>query len=114
MDQEILEVRGLMAENYDLRIDGKSIAILSRADLETGVNLAELSTPMLGQSRGVAWLEERRMKQDAARFSLIAGDSLVPGGAEAAKTLAVASAAVRKQQHLEAMPKSHNFELVAR
>jgi hypothetical protein len=54
------------------------------------------------------------MKQDAARFSLIAGDSLVPGGAEAAKTLAVASAAVRKQQHLEAMPKSHNFELVAR
>ena len=113
MDEELLQVHGLPAQSYDLRIDGKSIAKLRRADLEKGINLAALPTPMLGQARGIAWLEERRMKQDAARFSLIAEDPLVPGGGDAAKTLAAASSAVRKQQRLEVIPKPHKFELVA-
>jgi lysophospholipase L1-like esterase len=114
MDEEMLTVLGLPAEHYELQIDGKVIATLSRADLEKGVNLAALPTPMLGQARGVAWLEERRMKQDAARFSLIAEDPHVLGAAEAAATLEAASAATLKQQRTEAVPKPHQFELVAR
>jgi lysophospholipase L1-like esterase len=114
MDEELLTVVGLPADHYELQIDGKVITTLSRGELEKGVNLAALPTPMLGQARGVAWLEERRMKQDAARFSLIAEDPLVPGAAEAAATLEAASAATLKQQRKDVVPKPHQFELIAR
>lgn len=114
MDEETLQVQGLSAGSYELQIDGKPVATLSRLDLEKGVNLAGMPTPMLGQARGLALLEERRMKLDFARFSLIAEDPLVPEGPEAAVTLISASAAVRKQQRLESTPRPHTFELVAR
>jgi lysophospholipase L1-like esterase len=113
MDQELLVVFGLSANHYALQIDGKFITTIGRAELEKGVNLAALPTPMLGQARGVAWLEERRMKMDAARFALIAEDPLVPGGTEAAATLQAASDATLKQQRNEATPKPHQFELIA-
>ena len=75
----------LPAASYDLRIDGKAIANLESRRSGEGREPCCVVTPMLGQARGVALLEERRMKQDAARFSLIAEDPLVPGGGYAAK-----------------------------
>jgi hypothetical protein len=113
MDEETLAVRGLTANQYELRIDGKPLAKFTRTELEHGINLAALPTPMLGQASGLHWLEDRRTKQDAARFSLVGEQPNVPGGMDAARTLEAASAENLKQQHHDAQPKPHTFELIA-
>jgi hypothetical protein len=113
MDQEMLEVHGLKAGEYKLQIDGKPIATLKRDELEHGVNLAALPTPMLGQARGLSWLEDRRVQQDAARSSLVGEQTGIAGGAEAVKTLQADSDEVLKQMHKDAQPKPHKFELIA-
>jgi lysophospholipase L1-like esterase len=50
-NQEILQVSGLMPDNYELSIDGKKINTYSAAQLANGVNLArESNAPQLQQS----------------------------------------------------------------
>jgi len=113
LDQEILQVRGLVASRYNLKIDDKSVAELTRDQLTNGVNLALLSTPMLDQANGIDWLEERKTKLDAARFSLEGEMPSTPGGLEAARTLRSAEEQVTAEQREKAQPKSHRFALVA-
>jgi len=50
LDQEILRVANLPAASYQLKIDGKDIAVFTQEQLAAGVNLATLKTPMLEQS----------------------------------------------------------------
>ncbi len=40
MDQEVLQVRGLVADRYSLQIDGKPVLDLTKQQLSAGVNLA--------------------------------------------------------------------------
>ncbi len=112
-DEETLQVTGLPAKNYSLQIDGKPIADLSAAQLAAGVNLALLRTPMLDQARGLDWLEDRKMKLDAARFALEAEMTPAPGAPDAVKTLRAAAKAVTDQQHGDGQPKPHKFALIA-
>jgi lysophospholipase L1-like esterase len=114
MDQEILLVRGLAANQYSLQIDGKPLLDLTTDQLAAGVNLALLPTPMLDQARGLDWLEDRKMKIDAARFALEGEIPATPGAADAVKALRAAETATTIQQRNEAQPKPHKFALIAK
>jgi lysophospholipase L1-like esterase len=50
LDQEPLQVTGLAAGNYQLKINGQPVGEFSAQELGAGVNLAEYHTPMLEQS----------------------------------------------------------------
>jgi len=114
MDQEVLQVRGLVADRYSLQIDGKPVLDLTKQQLSAGVNLALLPTPMLDQARGLDWLEDRKMKMDAARFALEGEMPSTPGAADAAKVLGAAETALTTEQRQNAQPKQHKFALVAK
>lgn len=114
MDQEILQVRGLVEDRYSLQIDGKPVLDLTKQQLSVGVNLAVLPTPMLDQARGLDWLEDRKMKMDAARFALEGEMPSTPSAADAAKVLRAAETALTIEQRQDAQPKPHKFALVAR
>ncbi|HWB86966.1 MAG TPA: SGNH/GDSL hydrolase family protein [Bryobacteraceae bacterium] len=53
LDQQTLRVSGLPAAEYSLKINGQSIGSYSREQLEKGINLAALTTPMSEQAAGV-------------------------------------------------------------
>lgn len=114
MDQEVLLVRGLVADQYSLQIDGKPVLDLTKQQLNAGVNLALLPTPMLDQARGLEWLEDRKMKMDAARFALEGEMPSTPGAADAARVLQAAEIALTTEQRQNAQPKPHKFALVAK
>ncbi|MBI4025541.1 MAG: SGNH/GDSL hydrolase family protein [Verrucomicrobia bacterium] len=51
LSRHILRVSGAQADRYDLWIDGKKVASLTRAELEKGWNLTAASTPMIAQAK---------------------------------------------------------------
>jgi hypothetical protein len=114
MDQEVLQVHGLVADRYSRQIDGKLVLDLTKKQLNAGVNLALLPTPMLDQAHGLDWLEDRKMKMDSARFALEAEMPSTPGAVDAAKVLRAAEAALTVEQRQKAQPKPHKFALVAK
>jgi lysophospholipase L1-like esterase len=59
-NRETLRVTGLAAPNYILKINGRSIGVFAREDLASGINLAELDTPMMQQAAQVHDLTLRR------------------------------------------------------
>jgi lysophospholipase L1-like esterase len=111
IDQMILRVESLKAGQYELLIDAKAVASFSREELQNGVNLALLRTPMLDQARDIDWTESRRTMLDQARFILSAEVKPTPTSAIAEATLRQAQdemdATVRKDLEL----KPHRFEL---
>ncbi|HEX8313116.1 MAG TPA: SGNH/GDSL hydrolase family protein [Chthoniobacteraceae bacterium] len=60
LNREELRVRGLSPGSYRMEIDQQVVGELSAADLERGVNLAELSTPQLKQAQAVLQTLEKR------------------------------------------------------
>lgn len=111
LDRQMLRAEGLPQGQYDLFIDGKSVAAFSRDDLERGVNLALYKTPMLDQARDVAGNEDQRADLDHAAFILSANVKHVATTGDAVKALRDAQddldAEIRK--HLSPVP--HTFEL---
>ena len=114
MDREMLQISGLQAKQYTLQIDGKTVADLTSAELAAGVNLALLRTPMLDQARDLDWLEDRKIKLDAARFALEAEMPKTAGAAQAIRTLRDAEEQVTHEQWSKNKPKPHAFALVAK
>src|SRR5262249_4825501 len=53
LDRQMLTVTGLIDPVYTLEIDGQKICAFDRTDLEKGVNIACVETPMLAQARHV-------------------------------------------------------------
>ena len=53
LNQQTLKVSGLGAAKYALKIDGESVAELTKDELAAGVNLAEFDTPMFRQAKAV-------------------------------------------------------------
>jgi lysophospholipase L1-like esterase len=53
LDQEPLKVTGLSAANYSLTIDGEKVGSFTKDQLEEGINLAILPTPMAQQAAKV-------------------------------------------------------------
>jgi hypothetical protein len=68
LDQQLLKVHGLRASSYILRIDGTEVGIWTREQLEAGINLALLPTPMLEQSMSVHALTLQHNRIHFARW----------------------------------------------
>jgi len=111
MDKEMLRVDHLAAARYTLKIDGKSVADFDRGQLEQGVNLALISTPMENQARDLDWDETRRTWLDDTRFLIEQENPMVPDAASIEKPLQEKDAIMLDDLRKSAQPKSHAFEL---
>jgi lysophospholipase L1-like esterase len=119
LDQEPLQVTGLPAGNYQLKINGQTVGTFSAAALGAGINLAEYHTPMLEQSYDVLRLV---WKQVAWRYFAWRGiqlrlrDDHDPQVQEAAQALVTALEAQKdrdtEQQYTAAQPRVTHYELV--
>ena len=72
-DLEMLRVRALRAGEYTLRIDSMEIGSFSAQQLENGINLATMKTPMWQQARGYDGELEQRSILESADLTLTAG-----------------------------------------
>lgn len=119
LDQEPLQVTGLPAGNYQLKINDQPVGTFSADRLGAGINLAEYRTPMLEQSHDVMHLV---WKEVAWRFfawrdiQLRLRDDHDPQVQEAANALVAALEAQKdrdmEQQYIAAQPQVTHYELV--
>ena len=119
LDQEPLQVTGLSAGNYQLKINGQTVGTFSGQELGAGINLAEYRTPMLEQSYDVL---HRIWKQVEWRFFAWRGiqlrlrDDPDPKVQKAANALVAALEAQKdrdaKQQYTAAQPQVTHYELI--
>lgn len=111
LDQETLRVRSLAPGTYDLLIDGRKIGSLTADLLATGINLATMETPMLQQSRLVAFDTEKVNNLESARFALINSSASVEH-TPTTEALAAAYLKAVDRQRADACPLSHRYDLV--
>lgn len=71
LNQETLRVTGLAAAGYSLKINGRVIGTFSRDQLGSGLNLAELDTPMAQQAAQVHALTLKRADMHNVRWRQI-------------------------------------------
>lgn len=113
-DKQILQVDGLSAPHYVLRIDQKVIGTFSREELGSGVNLALYATPMEDQAKGVDAIELKRTRLDETHFIVAIEDPKVANEEDARHVLESKDAALIAEQRKLAQPKPHRFELSPR
>jgi lysophospholipase L1-like esterase len=111
LDQETLKVSSLTAGSYDLLIDGRKIGNFSAAQLAGGINLSTLDTPMLDQSRMVAFDTEKVNFLESQRFQIVRGTA-TPEQLATAQALADAYPVAVARQRADAQPLTHHYELV--
>jgi lysophospholipase L1-like esterase len=111
LDQETLRVHSLAPGTYDLLIDSRKIGSLTADQLATGINLATMDTPMLEQSRLVAFDTEKVNNLESARFALINSSEAVEH-TPTAEALAEAYLKGVDRQRADARPLPHRYELV--
>ena len=110
LDQETLKVRFLMSGNYDLLIDGRRIGSFTSGQLASGINLSTMKTPMLEQSRLVAFDTDKVNSLEAQRFEMIRRPP-TPEQLATAQALADAYPAAVARQRADAQPLTHHYEL---
>ncbi|MGB6686210.1 MAG: SGNH/GDSL hydrolase family protein [Terracidiphilus sp.] len=111
VDREMLQVDSLEPGQYQLLIDERPIAVFSRDELQKGVNLALLKTPMVEQARGIDSTEEQRAVLDHARFILSADVKENANSGVAEARLRQAEDELAETVRVDAKPKAHRFEL---
>ncbi len=114
LDQEPLKVTGLAAGSHTLTIDGEKIGQFSKEQLDEGINLALLPTPMAKQAAAVLVLTIEHNNVHFGRWR----DVQVPLQDEAMASKQVALEAMDKlesdlvtKQRATAQPKPHHFEI---
>jgi lysophospholipase L1-like esterase len=110
IDTEILRVTALAPGIYELRIDEQEIGAFSAEQLNAGVNLALLDTPMLQQARRVGMDTQIKTTLDTQVFDLNAKpeDQTSP---DTIKQLATAEEKAIARQREDAQPVPHRYEL---
>ena len=113
LDQETLRITGMAAERYRLTIDGKPQGEFHRDQLDRGLTLSLMATPMWKQSMEVYALTRRQEEFDASRRQLLAVS--VPERRAQWKSeweaLDNAEAAFAASLRSKARPKTHDYEL---
>lgn len=108
LNRYMLCVKGLKAGRYDLAIDGQKIAAYDQAELEQGVNLADVATPSAAQALQVLALV---FKKNDLYFDRWRKVQLAGGAAEKLAELDRQIADFETQINVARKPKKHRFEL---
>lgn len=111
LDQEVLRIEALEPGRYELSIDGKPVGIFSHEELQHGVNIALMKTPMIDQARDIDGSEEQRAELDQARFILSADVKDSPTSAVAETRLRQAGDELATTVREDLKLKPHRFEL---
>jgi lysophospholipase L1-like esterase len=118
LDQETLQVSGLQAGNYQLKINGQNVGEFSDQQLNEGINLAALQTPMLEQSYRVLALVWKQVEWRYFAWrdiQLRMMDDHDPDVQKAADSLVAALEAQKEkdadQQYIAAQPQPAHYEL---
>ncbi|MGH9454219.1 MAG: SGNH/GDSL hydrolase family protein, partial [Terriglobia bacterium] len=114
LDQEELSVKRLSAPSYVLKIDGKSAGVFTSQDLEAGINLAVLPTPMAAQAQQVHKLTLEHNDLHGASVESIQVPSEGgnwPHRKEALKALDQLEQDMVERQRADAQPKLHHYTL---
>ena len=115
LDQQPLKVTGLAADRYALKIDGEGVGVFTRQQLEEGLNLAVLPTPMAKQALSVHELTLRHNQVHFARWREVQvplENQQFPHLQPALDTLDKLEAEIIAKQRATAQPKPRNYELI--
>jgi lysophospholipase L1-like esterase len=114
VNRQPLRVKGLTPGRYALRIDGHAVGTFDSDRLSTGIDLAELPTPMAQQAADVHaltiehtalhWMRWRRIQFPLERYPS-------PELTEAVRALDALEATVVNRQRAAAQPRPRRFEL---
>lgn len=114
LDRQPLRVVGLPGGSYELRVDGESVGTFGSDRLASGINLAELPTPMTRQAAEVHqltlqhnllhWLQWRQLQ---VAFEATPSPELT----EALRALNALEATVVERQRAAAQPRPRRFDL---
>jgi len=118
LDKQTLKVTGLTADSYTLKIDGAAIGKFAKENLENGINLALLPTPMFKQAKEVHnltlehnQLHFNRWRQIQVPLESSKSSRVQKTVKELVDALDEEEAEVIKKQRDTAQPKAHRFEL---
>ncbi len=115
LNQQMLRVRGLAVGRYTLNIDGEPVGVFNAVQLASGVNLAELPTPMARQAAEVHALTLRHNNIHAARWRQLQVPLERNTSAHLSKALEALDeleADVIKEQRAAAQPRPRRYEIV--
>ena len=116
LNQELIAVSGLPGEKYTLKIDSEEVGVFSGRQLQDGVNLAMLRTPMSEQAAEVHELTVEHNDVHFARWRTVQVPlEKSPGEAdEAIKALDELDNTLVRAQHNTAQPRIHRFTISPR
>jgi lysophospholipase L1-like esterase len=111
-DQETLRVRGLRAGEYTLQIDKTNVGNFSADQLDKGINLATMKTPMWQQARDYDGQLEQRSILESADLTLSAGTT-VADRADGSRILREGEAEFERKAKEELHMEKHHYQLTA-
>jgi lysophospholipase L1-like esterase len=114
LDWQPLKVTALKGQRYQLKIDGEPVGTFTRSQLEEGVNLADLSTPMAKQAQAVHDLTVKHNNIHSTRWrelQVTLAQQTLPHLSQAVEALDNVEADLVAQQRQAAQPKAHRYEL---
>lgn len=115
LDQQTLKVSAPRASEYQLKIDGEDQGVFSKEKLAEGINLAELSTPMVKQSQHVHTLTLKHNDIHFIRWRQVQVPLADQDETKLQKAMAGLDdieADLIKQQRAAAQPKPRRYELI--
>ena len=116
LDQEPIKVTGLSAARYTLTIDGEKVGSFTKEQLEEGINLATLPTPMAKQAAKVHDLTLKHNDIHFARWrdvQISLKDYKLAGEPEAVEALDKLEEQIVELQRTTAKPQLRRYELTA-
>jgi hypothetical protein len=114
LDEETLRITGLAEGKYRLQIDGETAGVFDSQDLEQGINLGLLPTPMVKQSVAVQVDAFKHNYLHVARWRMVEDafkDDHLPATASASDALDRLEAQAIERQYETAQPKPHRYLL---
>lgn len=110
LNKQTLRVVGLAPGEYELLIDELKVGHFDATQFDKGINIALLDTPMLAQSRIVAFDTEEKNGVESTR-SAIERDARAPAARETISNLDVALARAAERQRKDSQPLPHRYLL---
>lgn len=111
LDHEDVEISGLAPGNYELRIDGMRAGSFRAEEFASGINLAQLETPMLQQARTVG-LDTREISDLDMTYLGVIRLEMSDSRKQSAEKLAQALERARSKQRADAQPMPHHYEVM--